>query len=174
MPAPPTRGLTLGKFALLHQGHQYLIETALTETDEVVVIIFDAPETTHVPLNVRASWLRRLYPTVRVVEAWDGPTGVGDTPELRQVHEEYVMNRLKIRGITHFYSSEFYGDHMSRALGAIDRRVDRARAMVPVLMLTLFALRTSRSRARDGSRFWDAGPRRSLRLARLCPPAGVS
>jgi len=34
-------GLTLGKFAPLHQGHQYVIETALTEMDEVVLIIYD-------------------------------------------------------------------------------------------------------------------------------------
>ncbi|NNJ12385.1 AAA family ATPase [Chloroflexales bacterium ZM16-3] len=127
-----TRGLTLGKFAPLHKGHQLLIETALAETDELVVVIYDAPETTPIPLTVRAGWLRRLYPAVRVVEAWDGPTEVGDTPTIRHAHEQYIIERLKIGGITHFYSSEFYGDHMSRALGAIDRRVDPARAAIPV------------------------------------------
>lgn len=128
----PTRGLTLGKFAPLHRGHQHLIETALAEMDELVVIIYDAPETTHIPLSVRAAWLRRLYPQIQVVEAWDGPTEVGDTPAIRQAHERYVIERLKIGGITHFYSSEFYGAHMSQALGAVDRRVDPARAAVPI------------------------------------------
>lgn len=131
-PMTGTRGLTLGKFAPLHKGHQLLIETALAETDELVVVIYDAPETTPIPLTVRAGWLRRLYPAVRVVEAWDGPTEVGDTPTIRHAHEQYIIERLKIGGITHFYSSEFYGDHMSRALGAIDRRVDPARAAIPV------------------------------------------
>jgi HTH-type transcriptional regulator, transcriptional repressor of NAD biosynthesis genes len=129
---PSTRGLTLGKFAPLHRGHQHLIDTALAEVDELVVIIYDALEITGVPLSVRAGWLRRLYPQVHVVEAWDGPTEVGDTPEIRQAHERYVVERLKVRGITHFYSSEFYGAHMSRALGAVDRRVDPGRAAVPV------------------------------------------
>src|SRR5687767_2750518 len=128
---PSTRGLTLGKFAPLHRGHQHLIDTALAEVDELVVIIYDAPETTSVPLSVPAGWLRRLYPQVEVVEAWDGPTVVGDAPESRQAHERYVIERLKIGHVTHFYSSEFYGDHMSRALGAVDRRVDPARATVP-------------------------------------------
>jgi HTH-type transcriptional regulator, transcriptional repressor of NAD biosynthesis genes len=32
------RGLTLGKFAPLHKGHQFVIETALRETDEVIAI----------------------------------------------------------------------------------------------------------------------------------------
>jgi HTH-type transcriptional regulator, transcriptional repressor of NAD biosynthesis genes len=126
------RGLTLGKYAPLHQGHQYVIETALAEMDEVVVIIYDAPETTDVPLSVRAGWLRQLYPQVRVVEAWDGPTEVGNTPEIQRRHEDYILNALKIGDITHFYSSEFYGDHMSRALGAVNRLVDVPRAKIPI------------------------------------------
>jgi HTH-type transcriptional regulator, transcriptional repressor of NAD biosynthesis genes len=126
------RGLTLGKYAPLHQGHQLVIETALSEMDEVTVIIYDAPETTNVPLNVRSKWLRNLYPQVKVVEAWDGPTQVGNTPEIKQLHEDYIINKLKICGITHFYSSEFYGEHMSIALGAVNRLVDLTRTSIPI------------------------------------------
>ena len=125
-------GLTLGKFAPLHKGHQFLIETALSEMDEVVIVIYDCPETTDVPLNVRSQWLRDLYPGVHVIEAWDGPTEVGDTPEIRNRHEDYILDRLRIGGVTHFYSSEFYGEHMSRALRAVNRLVDRERAAVPI------------------------------------------
>lgn len=127
-----TRGLTLGKYAPLHRGHQMLIETALAEMDEVVVIVYDSPDTTDIPLRVRADWIRRLYPTVEVIEAWDGPAVVGYTPEIMRAHEEYVLRVLDVGRVTHFYSSEPYGDHMSRALGAVDRRVDEARARVPV------------------------------------------
>lgn len=127
-----TRGLTLGKFAPLHKGHQLLIETALSEMDEVIVIIYDCPETTSVPLPVRANWLRKLYPDAQVIEAWDGPTEVGETPEIKQRHEDYVLRQLNLSGITHFYSSEFYGEHMSRALGAVNRIVDDERKLVPV------------------------------------------
>ena len=129
---PLKRGLTLGKFAPLHRGHQLLIETALAEMDEVVVIIYDCPETTAVPLSVRANWIRKLYPRVQVVEAWDGPAEVGDTPRIKRGHEDYVLQRLKLRGVTHFYSSEFYGEHMSLALGAVNRLVDCARERMPV------------------------------------------
>ena len=127
-----TTGLTLGKFAPLHKGHQLLIETALAETDNVVVLIYHCPETSDVPLNVRARWIRDLYPSIEVIEAWDGPTEVGDTPEIKKRHEDYILNILTGRRITHFYSSEFYGDHVSQALGAIDRRVDAARVKIPV------------------------------------------
>jgi HTH-type transcriptional regulator, transcriptional repressor of NAD biosynthesis genes len=39
-------GLTLGKFAPFHKGHQYMIETALSETHHVIVVIYDVPEVT--------------------------------------------------------------------------------------------------------------------------------
>ncbi len=126
------RGLTLGKYAPFHRGHQLVVETALAEMDELVVVVYDAPETTAVPLDIRAGWIRQLYPGVSVVEAWDGPTDVGDTPEIRRMHETYIIEKLGITGITHFYSSEFYGDHMSRALGAVNRIVDRDRRIIPV------------------------------------------
>lgn len=126
------RGLTLGKFAPLHKGHQFLIETALSEMDELTAIIYDCPETTSVPLCVRADWIRKLYPDVRLIEAWDGPVEVGDTPEIRKRHEDYILKHLNLRGFTHFYSSEFYGEHMSVALGAVNRTLDRGRTLMPV------------------------------------------
>jgi HTH-type transcriptional regulator, transcriptional repressor of NAD biosynthesis genes len=120
-------GLTLGKYAPLHKGHQYVIDTALAEMDKVTVIIYDAPETTNVPLNVRSNWLKKIYPKINVVEAWDGPTEVGDTPGIKKKHEDYIISKLKIRNVTHFYSSEFYGEHMSVALGAVNRLMDPER-----------------------------------------------
>ena len=127
-----TRGLTLGKYAPLHRGHQRVIETGLAETDEMIVIIYDSPQVTTVPLPVRAAWIRALYPTVQVIEAYGGPSAVGYTPELMRAHEHYIINTLGVRGISHFYSSEPYGEHMSRALGALDRRVDEARKAIPI------------------------------------------
>ena len=96
------RGLTLGKYAPFHRGHQLVIDTALSEMDDVIVIIYDAPDVTPVPLNVRANWLRKLHPQIEVIEAWDGPTEVGDTPEIKQKHEDYILNTLKINGISTF------------------------------------------------------------------------
>ena len=127
-----TRGLTLGKYAPFHKGHQLVIDTALAEMDEVIVLVYDAPETTPIPLNIRSNWIKKLYPQVRVIEAWDGPTEYGETPEIQQKHEKYILENLKISGITNFYSSEFYGKHMSAALGAGNRLVDSAREVVPI------------------------------------------
>jgi phosphopantetheine adenylyltransferase len=125
------RGLTLGKFAPFHRGHQMLVETALAEVDELVIMVY-ATDVIDVPLQVRAGWIRQMYPTIRIIEAWDGPDRYGDTPEICREQERYILKKLNGLRITHFYSSEFYGDHVSRALGAVDRRIDEARVAVPI------------------------------------------
>ncbi|WP_054955731.1 AAA family ATPase [Paenibacillus dakarensis] len=126
-----TLGLTLGKFAPLHKGHQFMIETALQEVDELIVVIYET-SVTSIPLHIRANWIRKLYPGVRVIEAWDGPDGYSDDREHEIREEQYILGLLNGEKVTHFYSSEFYGGHMSLALGAVDRRVDEARKRVPV------------------------------------------
>ncbi|QDV24530.1 Trifunctional NAD biosynthesis/regulator protein NadR [Aureliella helgolandensis] len=127
-----TLGLTLGKYAPLHRGHQLVIERAIAENDHTIVVIYDAPEVTPVPLETRAGWIRTLYPSVEVILAEDGPTVVGKTPEITALHDAYLRQLLTGRDITHFYSSEFYGHHVSQALGAIDCRVDANRKQIPI------------------------------------------
>lgn len=127
-------GLTLGKFAPLHKGHQFLIETAMKECDRLYVVIYDAPETTPIPLTTRAQWIRDLYSRtqVKVIEAWDGPSDTGNTDRIKKIQEDYIRGLIGNLKIDRFYSSEFYGEHMAKALGAEDCRVDSDRTMVPV------------------------------------------
>ena len=65
------------------------------------------------------------------------PTEIGNTPEIKKKHENYALQRLRLTGITHFYSSEFYGEHMSVALGAVNRIVDHARQTIPISATTI-------------------------------------
>ncbi|MFX3631700.1 MAG: AAA family ATPase [Candidatus Pristimantibacillus sp.] len=126
-----TLGLTLGKFAPLHKGHQLMFETALQEVDELIVVIYDTDVLT-IPLHIRAKWIRKLYPSIRVIEAWDGPDGYSNDRAHEIREEQYIIGLLQGEQVTHFYSSEFYGEHMSIALGAVDRRVDDDRIIVPI------------------------------------------
>jgi HTH-type transcriptional regulator, transcriptional repressor of NAD biosynthesis genes len=123
--------LTLGKYAPLHHGHQYVFDTALAECDELVVLIYDT-QVISTPLQIRAGWIRALYPQITVIECWDGPEGYSSERAFEILQEEYILKMLAGRRITHFYSSEFYGDHVSKALGAVDRRLDEARTTVPI------------------------------------------
>ncbi len=125
-------GLTLGKFAPLHRGHQFVIETALAEMDRLIVLIYDCPDTTPIPLQVRSAWIRDLYPTVEVIEVWDGPAVTGNAPAIHKLHDDHLHGLVGARGLTHFYSSEFYGEHVSRGLGVVDRRIDPERKQHPI------------------------------------------
>ena len=124
-------GLTLGKYAPFHKGHEYVIQTMLAEMDEAVAIIYDT-EATPIPLSTRAGWIRRLFPRVTVIEAWDGPDGYCRERSFEITQEQYILKVLNGRKIDAFYCSEFYGAHVAGALGAADRRVDEARLAVPV------------------------------------------
>ncbi|MCD4712713.1 MAG: adenylyltransferase/cytidyltransferase family protein [Clostridiales bacterium] len=125
-------GLTIGKYAPLHKGHQHIIEKALEEMDELIVIVYDAPKYTNIPLEVRAGWIRKLYPGIRVIEAKDVPNDVGYTEEIQQKHEKYILKLIEGVKISAFYSSEAYGERMSKALGAINRLVDIDRKNISI------------------------------------------
>lgn len=126
------RGLTLGKFAPLHRGHQLLIETGREESDELTVLVYDAPDVTRIPVSVRAGWIRNLYPDVRVIEAYDCPLEVGESERVKKLHEDYILHTLGISSTDTFFSSEFYGEHMSVALSAKNRIVDADRKRLPI------------------------------------------
>lgn len=124
-------GLTLGKFAPLHKGHDLVFQTGLNE-GPLVIIVYDAPSTTDVPLNVRAQWIRDLYPDAEVIEGHGSPEDTGYTSEIMRKQEQYVKSLLGSRKIDRFYSSESYGIHMSHALGAKNCVVDKERKTVPI------------------------------------------
>ncbi|CAM3035986.1 AAA family ATPase [Flavobacterium frigoris] len=124
-------GLTLGKFAPFHKGHQLIIETAIKETDELIVLIYDDP-IINIPLATRAAWIRNIYPEIVVIEGVNSPNDSGYSTEIMKIQEDYVMSVLNNRTISHFYSSEPYGVHMSTALNAINRQVDLSRNIIPI------------------------------------------
>jgi cytidyltransferase-like protein len=49
-------GLTLGKFAPFHKGHEYIVQIMSREMDEVIVVIYDTP-ITPIPLPIRVEWI---------------------------------------------------------------------------------------------------------------------
>jgi len=125
-------GLTLGKFAPFHKGHQFLVETGLRESRRLIVVIYEAGRSTNIPLPVRAGWIRSLYPEAEVLEAPEGPEDRGYSPEVMRLQEEFLRGFLAGRRIDAFFSSEAYGAHVSQALGCANRVVDAGRVAVPI------------------------------------------
>jgi HTH-type transcriptional regulator, transcriptional repressor of NAD biosynthesis genes len=125
-------GLYLGKFTPLHKGHEFMIQTALSEVDKLHVLVYDSPSTTTIPLSTRARWIEDLYPNVNVIRGWASPEDTGYTQEIIDKQNSYIKRTLEGITIDAFYSSEKYGDHVSEMLHAKNRQVDISRQTVPI------------------------------------------
>jgi len=125
-------GLTLGKYAPLTKGHTYVFDEALKQCDKLIVIVYDAPSTISIPLIKRANWIRKLYPQVEVINGYCSPEITGNTDSIKSLHEQFVKYKLGGQKVDKFFSSEFYGKHMSESLGAKNVIIDRDRTEVPI------------------------------------------
>ena len=88
-------GFTIGKFAPLHKGHQYLIETAIKEMDEFYVIVYET-NLINIPVEKRADWIRKLYPSVNILIAKNPPLKYGLDEESVKIQTDYLKNILVI------------------------------------------------------------------------------
>ncbi|MDD3006374.1 MAG: adenylyltransferase/cytidyltransferase family protein [Candidatus Pacebacteria bacterium] len=128
-----TTGLVIGKFAPLHEGHQFLLEKALSQVDYLIVLVYDVPFVTKVPVEVRMAWIKKEYPRMEVVNAGIGPRKTGHAPEINKLHIDYAQSKLP-QGvkIDFVFSSENYGKFLAEALGAENVVVDKDRTKVPI------------------------------------------
>lgn len=59
---PFSCGLVVGKFAPLHVGHEVLINTALAQCEQVLIISYSVPEMSGCEPEKRLCWLRSRFP----------------------------------------------------------------------------------------------------------------
>lgn len=125
----PEVGVTIGKFAPLHKGHVEMLFFARNMVDKLIVIVYDAPDKTNVPLRQRADWIRDLFKdeSVIVIEGYNAPNRHEDTQEVRELQEQYIGSVVSPFNVTHFISSESYGDHLSKYLGVENVIYDQER-----------------------------------------------
>lgn len=126
-------GLVVGKFAPLHRGHEYLIETALAHCHELLVLSYCSPTPRHCAAPVRRRWLEERFPTARVVvldEDYRSPPGAPEWPPddaPAPLHRRFVGHlcrdvfRLRVEAV---FTSEDYGDPFAADLSAYYRASD--------------------------------------------------
>lgn len=126
------RGLIIGKFAPLHKGHEMLIEKALNEVDELLIMVYDAPDQTKISLKCRSNWIKFLYPSVEIILADKVPKDKGYTEAIQNKHIQYILSLLENKKIHKLFSSEDYGEKMSKALQCENRLIDKERIEIPI------------------------------------------
>lgn len=119
------RAVIVGKFHPLHNGHSFLIQTALNECDEVHVLVCDHKDFT-LSAELRASWIAQIHAEayVKIIE----------DIEKDDDSEAWATHTINFLGFTPdvAYTSEDYGDTWAAAMGCEHRKVDVGRKTVPI------------------------------------------
>lgn len=124
-------GIVLGKFMPPHLGHLYLVDFALGYADEVTVVVGSLAREP-IPGELRASWMRELFPQARVVHLTD------ENPQLPHEHADFwgiwkrSLERIVDRPIELVFAGEDYGGPLAQVLGAEFVPVNGLRSLVPV------------------------------------------
>ena len=117
-------GVVIGKFLPPHKGHGFLIETALSRCERVVVIVCRKPSDP-VPGALRKAWLREIHPDAEVMMIEDRY----DENDSKVWAENTIRWLGKAPDVV--FTSEAYGDAYASFLGSRHVLVDQARLAVP-------------------------------------------
>ena len=148
------RGLVVGKFCPLHQGHELLIERAGVASEELLVVSYTKPEFPGCAPARRDGWLRAQFPQAHIVVLDDArlaalcaARGVpartlphnDDDGELHRHFMGWLCWTVLELPVDAVFTSEDYGPGFARVLerhyasGPVAHvSVDQARAAVPV------------------------------------------
>lgn len=127
------RGLVIGKFMPIHNGHIALINFALTACDEVIVSM-SYTELDQIDPQLRFNWLKEIFkyePRVKpaiIIDNFDQE----DLPLEKRTNIWADKMREVYPPIDILISSEKYGSYFARNLKAIHRSFDPERKTIPV------------------------------------------
>ena len=149
------RGLVVGKFCPLHQGHELLINRAQDACEELLIVSYTKPEFPGIEPARREQWLRALYPQATVVVLDDArlamlcaargiaartlPHNDLDDGDMHRHFMGWLCWTVLKLPVDVVFSSEDYGPGFAEVLGEFYASskvahvsVDQARTLVPV------------------------------------------
>lgn len=129
--------LVLGKFYCVHLGHLFLIDTALSESEFVDVIITHN-KSQFIPGEFRYNVLKDIYANENKVKIHlvsdDGlPQHDNECESLDEFYSYWVpLVYSQVEKLDAVFTSEDYGDDFARYLGVEHRLVDKERIKYPI------------------------------------------
>jgi len=117
--------VVVGKFYPPHRGHKFLIDTAVSQSEQVTVIVCDKKNEHTIPGERRGAWLREIHPTVRVLVI-DDIYSDDNSAEWAQLTIGWLGQAPEA-----VFTSEDYGETYAACMGSRHIQVDKARARVP-------------------------------------------
>jgi HTH-type transcriptional repressor of NAD biosynthesis genes len=125
------QGLVVGKFSPLHLGHEYLIEFAKNQCEQLLVLSYSKPDLPRCPAHIRSGWLCRRFSDVQVVVLDDAmladrcrQVGIAvrtlpDNNAPDDVHRDFVawfLSEHLVLSVDAVFTSESYGDGFAQSL----------------------------------------------------------
>ena len=129
-------GMVLGKFMPPHNGHLFLIDTAITEC-EVVHVFVCSLKKEPIPGILRYKWLTKIYEefdSVNVIWVTDeNPQDPGEFGWIDGFYDIWVKSvRSRVKDLDVIFTSEEYGDEFAKRLGIEHVLVDLPRETIPI------------------------------------------
>lgn len=128
------KGLVLGKFMPLHQGHLALIDFARARCDSLVVLLCGQDDIEPIPSALRRQWLsealRARTDCELVFTDVKLPNTSESSQEISRLWAEWIGENIP--GVDVFFSSEPYGKFVAEFLGIEHEPFDPERSNVPV------------------------------------------
>ena len=125
------KGFVLGKFLPPHKGHQFLIDSALKQVDELTILVCTIQKES-ISGVIRYQWMKELYPSSNVKHVTD------EVPSYPHEHPDFwnIWTQLLKREIDEdteiFFSSEDYGFEVAQKLNIKHILIDKYRLAVPI------------------------------------------
>ena len=129
--------LIIGKFHPPHNGHEFLVRTAASASEQVSVLVLAHPDET-IPLTDRVAWMREMLTdlsNVTVVGGIDPHPIDYENPAVWDQHEREFRATLATvtnRPVTAVFTSESYGKELAGRFEARHVSVDPGRLLVPI------------------------------------------
>lgn len=126
-----TTGLIIGKFTPLHKGHQYLIETAIKQSQKVTVIVCHNDDDNIIDSKIRTGWIKELYPEIDV-RIFHHDNSLNSTST--KISPIWAKITLKLLGFvpSAVFSSEKYGKTYAKCMGSNHVLIDIKRNTIPI------------------------------------------
>src|SRR6187551_3600598 len=127
------RGLVIGKFMPVHQGHIALIHFAASQCDELIVSMSHTPND---PINgeLRFSWMQEIFHTFPNINLYSIEDNFDDTSlALPERTKEWAERMRQVYPpIDILFSSEEYGIPFAANMSAEHRSFDPERKTIPI------------------------------------------
>lgn len=115
----------------LHKGHEFLIETAAKQVEELTVMVCSI-KSEPILGALRYQWVKETFPDIRVIHVTDeNPQTPADHPFFWEIWKNTIERNCP-RGIDTVFSSEEYGEKLAAQLNAKHVLVDLNRKTVPI------------------------------------------